>query len=30
LTEPDAGSDVGAGTTKAVEVEEGIYHLTGV
>ena len=32
LTEPDAGSDVGAGTTKAVTVDEesGIYHIEGV
>lgn len=32
LTEPDAGSDVGAGTTKAVAVdaENGVYHLEGV
>lgn len=30
LTEPDAGSDVGAGTTKAVHVEGDIYHLEGV
>jgi hypothetical protein len=32
LTEPDAGSDVGAGTTKAIPVNEeaGIYHLEGV
>ncbi len=32
LTEPDAGSDVGAGTTKAIPVDEsaGIYHLEGV
>jgi len=32
LTEPDAGSDVGAGTTKAVPVDEeaGIYHIEGV
>ena len=30
LTEADAGSDVGAGTTKAIEVEEGVYHLEGV
>ena len=37
LTEPDAGSDVGAGTTKAIEIEApvagesgGLYHLEGV
>ncbi len=32
LTEPDAGSDVGSGTTKAIPVDEeaGIYHLEGV
>jgi len=32
LTEPDAGSDVGAGLTKAIPVDEerGIYHLEGV
>jgi hypothetical protein len=32
LTEPDAGSDVGAGTTKAIPVDEeaGIYHIEGV
>ncbi|MDJ0496337.1 MAG: acyl-CoA dehydrogenase [Acidimicrobiia bacterium] len=32
LTEPDAGSDVGAGTTKAIPVDEdaGVYHLEGV
>jgi alkylation response protein AidB-like acyl-CoA dehydrogenase len=37
LTEPDAGSDVGAGTTKAVKVEENgpddlgeVYHLEGI
>ncbi len=32
LTEPDAGSDVGAGTTKAIAVDEaaGVYHLEGV
>jgi alkylation response protein AidB-like acyl-CoA dehydrogenase len=32
LTEPDAGSDVGAGTTKAIAVDEeqGIYHVEGV
>ncbi len=32
LTEPDAGSDVGAGATRAVAVDEaaGVYHLEGV
>ncbi|WP_052668170.1 acyl-CoA dehydrogenase [Nitriliruptor alkaliphilus] len=37
LTEPDAGSDVGAGTTRAIHVEDAgeddlgaIYHLEGV
>jgi hypothetical protein len=32
LTEADAGSDVGAGSTKAIPVDEeaGIYHLEGV
>lgn len=37
LTEPDAGSDVGAGTTRAVKVEDNgpddlgsVYHLTGI
>ena len=30
LTEPDAGSDVGAGTTKATQVEGEMYHLEGV
>jgi alkylation response protein AidB-like acyl-CoA dehydrogenase len=32
LTEPDAGSDVGAGTSRAVAVDEenGVYHLEGV
>ena len=30
LTEPDAGSDVGAGTTKAIHVEGETYHLDGV
>ncbi len=29
LTEPDAGSDVGAGRTKAVEQEDGTWHITG-
>ena len=30
LTEPDAGSDVGAGTTKAFLQEDGSYHIEGV
>ena len=30
LTEPDAGSDVGAGRTKAVQQPDGSWHLTGV
>jgi len=30
LTEPDAGSDVGAGTTKAVQQADGTWHITGV
>ena len=30
LTEPDAGSDVGAGTTKAVQQGDGTWHITGV
>ena len=30
LTEPDAGSDVGNGTSKAVHVEGGTYHIEGV
>lgn len=30
LTEPDAGSDVGAGRAKAVEAGDGSWHLTGV
>ncbi len=30
LTEPDAGSDVGAGRTKAVQQAEGTWHLDGV
>ncbi|ANS79863.1 3-methylmercaptopropionyl-CoA dehydrogenase (DmdC) [Serinicoccus hydrothermalis] len=29
LTEPDAGSDVGAGRTKAVKAGDGSWHLTG-
>jgi alkylation response protein AidB-like acyl-CoA dehydrogenase len=30
LTEPDAGSDVGAGRTKAVQQPNGTWHLEGV
>jgi alkylation response protein AidB-like acyl-CoA dehydrogenase len=30
LTEPDAGSDVGAGRTKAVQQPDGSWHLSGV
>ena len=30
LTEPDAGSDVGAGRSKAVEQADGSWHITGV
>ncbi|CAM3412644.1 acyl-CoA dehydrogenase [Mycobacterium frederiksbergense] len=30
LTEPDAGSDVGAGRTRAVEQPDGSWHLDGV
>src|SRR5215475_11813723 len=30
LTEPDAGSDVGAGRTKAIEQPDGSWHLEGV
>ena len=30
LTEPDAGSDVGSGLTKAHQVEGNTYHLEGV
>ena len=29
LTEPDAGSDVGAGRTKAIEQSDGSWHVTG-
>lgn len=29
LTEPDAGSDVGAGRSKAVKLEDGTWHITG-
>ncbi|AZG46322.1 acyl-CoA dehydrogenase [Gordonia insulae] len=30
LTEPDAGSDVGAARTKAVKQEDGTWHIDGV
>src|SRR3954449_3826647 len=30
LTEPDAGSDVGAGRTRAVQQEDGSWHIMGV
>lgn len=30
LTEPDAGSDVGAGRTKAVQQSDGTWHIEGV
>ncbi|MGW1798447.1 acyl-CoA dehydrogenase [Streptomyces sp. NPDC001984] len=30
LTEPDAGSDVGAGRTKAIQQEDGSWHIEGV
>ncbi|WP_327145316.1 acyl-CoA dehydrogenase [Nocardia sp. NBC_01327] len=30
LTEPDAGSDVGAGRTKAVQQEDGSWYIEGV
>ena len=30
LTEPDAGSDVGAGLTKAVQQPDGSWHIEGV
>ncbi|MFD5460034.1 acyl-CoA dehydrogenase C-terminal domain-containing protein, partial [Streptomyces olivaceus] len=30
LTEPDAGSDVGAGRTRAVEQADGSWHIEGV
>lgn len=30
LTEPDAGSDVGAGRTKAVAQDDGTWHIEGV
>ena len=30
LTEPDAGSDVGAGRTKATRQEDGSWHIDGV
>ncbi len=29
LTEPDAGSDVGAGRTRAVDAGDGTWHITG-
>jgi len=29
LTEPDAGSDVGAGPSKAVQQSDGTWHITG-
>ncbi|MFE1596739.1 acyl-CoA dehydrogenase [Nocardia sp. NPDC058705] len=30
LTEPDAGSDVGAGRSKAIKQEDGSWHIEGV
>jgi len=30
LTEPDAGSDVGAGRTKAIKCDDGSWHIDGV
>ncbi|WP_028934259.1 acyl-CoA dehydrogenase [Pseudonocardia spinosispora] len=30
LTEPDAGSDVGAGVTKAYQQDDGTWHIDGV
>jgi alkylation response protein AidB-like acyl-CoA dehydrogenase len=30
LTEPDAGSDVGAGRTKAIRQDDGTWHIEGV
>ncbi|WP_024795710.1 acyl-CoA dehydrogenase [Tomitella biformata] len=30
LTEPDAGSDVGAGVTKAIAQDDGSWHIEGV
>ncbi|WP_436771904.1 acyl-CoA dehydrogenase [Yinghuangia sp. YIM S09857] len=30
LTEPDAGSDVGAGRTRAVKQDDGTWHIEGV
>lgn len=30
LTEPDAGSDVGAGRTKAIQQDDGTWHIEGV
>ncbi len=29
LTEPDAGSDVGAGTTRAIDAGDGTWHIEG-
>ena len=29
LTEPDAGSDVGSGTTKAIDAGDGTWHIEG-
>jgi len=30
LTEPDAGSDVGAGRTRAIQQDDGTWHIEGV
>ena len=30
LTEPDAGSEVGAGRTKAIQQPDGTWHIDGV
>jgi alkylation response protein AidB-like acyl-CoA dehydrogenase len=30
LTEPDAGSDFGAGRTKAIQQPDGTWHIEGV
>lgn len=30
LTEPDAGSDVGASTSRAIQVDGNVYHIEGV
>src|SRR5688500_3252091 len=30
LTEPDAGSDVGAGRTRAIRMDDGTWHIEGV